>query len=280
MIIAAYAGVGKSTFAAQTERAVDLPCMPYKWILPPTEKTALEMEGEKGALYHLGDPRFPENYVLEILRAERAYDYVLIPTDMTVVRCLQEKYDREIILCYPSDDCREEYRRRFIIRGNSASFMSLFADGWDRFLDPVRENQLGVHIVMGPGEHLMDLRQRLEEERRADRTPPVPDETIDALEKKLKDRQRDLVLGLLADNGVCLYPISNLESPEEREFLYMLGRRILEDGIDIVPHVAPKDSFSAGALDVLLTKDRNAVRVFVGKHTERLRREEKWQTLF
>lgn len=48
MIIAAYVATGKSTFAAQTEGAIDLPCMPYKWILPPVDKVYPELEGEKG----------------------------------------------------------------------------------------------------------------------------------------------------------------------------------------------------------------------------------------
>lgn len=174
MIISAYAGAEKSTFALQVERAVDLTVMPYKWILPPTEKKNAELEGEKGAFYHLPNPLYPENYIIDILRAEREYDYVLIPTDVEVICSLQERYGRKVLLCYPGDECRGEYRERFIARGNSESFLSLFSDGWNHFLAPVKKNQLGVHIVMEPRQYLTDLQNRFEEERRTDKTAPLP----------------------------------------------------------------------------------------------------------
>ena len=106
MIIAAYAGTGKSTFAARTENTVDLPIMPYCWILPPTDKPPAELEGEKGALYRLSDPRFPANYLAEILKAESTHEFVLIPTNLTVIRHLQEDYGRMVLICCPDDVCR------------------------------------------------------------------------------------------------------------------------------------------------------------------------------
>ena len=147
MIIAAYAGAGKSTFAKKVEGAVDLPIMPYKWILPPTEKDSAELEAEKGALHRLRDPRFPENYLAEILRAERECRFVLIPTDCEVIRRLCGDYGRKVLLCYPEDSCREEYRARFLARGNSETFLNLFVDNWDCFLAPVREYRHGVRYV-------------------------------------------------------------------------------------------------------------------------------------
>lgn len=73
MIISAYAGTGKSTFASQTERAVDLTVMPYKWILPPTEKTSAELEGEKGAFYHMFNPLYPEGSVKYYRKSDGEY---------------------------------------------------------------------------------------------------------------------------------------------------------------------------------------------------------------
>lgn len=127
MIIAAYAATGKSTFAAQTGGVTDLPCMPYKWIPPTVGKKSPELEGEKGGLYHLHDPRYPDNHIAAILRAERDYQFVVIPTDMAVVRRLQENYDRKVVLCYPEDSCKGEYWARFVNRSNSESFLDLFS---------------------------------------------------------------------------------------------------------------------------------------------------------
>lgn len=231
MIISAYAGTGKSTFASQIEKAVDLTVMTYKWILPPMEKTSAELESEKGAFYHLFNPLYPENYIIDILRAEREYDYVLIPTDIGVICSLQEQYGRKVILCYPSDECHGEYRERFIARGNSESFLSLFSDGWDHFLGPAKENQLGVHIVMKPGQYLTELQNRFEEERRTDKTAPLPEGQIRALEEKLAAGKKDLFFYLHSKKGDCFYAISDLDVPEERRFLYDIRRMILDESV-------------------------------------------------
>lgn len=194
MIIAAYAGTGKSTFAQRVEGAVDLTIMPYSWILPPTEKSDAELEGEKGALHRLRNPLFPYNYLAEILKSERKFRFVLIPTNFEIIRRLREDYGRTVLLCYPDDDCREEYRARFLARGNSESFLELFIDGWDYFLGLVRDYDQGIHIVMRPGSYLTDLLQRFEMERQADRTQPVEDEIIQAIEEKIAKLKQDLVL--------------------------------------------------------------------------------------
>jgi len=63
------------------EGAIEIPSMPYSWILPNNiDKSAKELEKEKGAFYHLTNPLFPMNYVFEILKAERSCKYVIIPT--------------------------------------------------------------------------------------------------------------------------------------------------------------------------------------------------------
>lgn len=265
MIIAAYAATGKSTFAARTDRAVDLPGMIHSWILPPTDKTAAELEKEKGALYHLRNPLFPGNYIAQILRAEMEYDYVLIPTATEVIRPLQEKYGRKVLLCYPGDECRQEYRERFVARGNSESFLSLFSDGWDRFLGPVRENRQGVHIVMGPGQYLADLLPRFEEERRMDLSALVSEDALCGLEEELASYRRDAVLCLWGDEGCCLYRIANLDLPEERGFLYRIGRMILERDTHITAVIELRDCFRVGLPEAFLAGDHGEVISFVSK---------------
>ena len=49
-IIASYAGTGKTYFADRVEGAIEIPSMPFRWILlKNTDKTAKELEKEKGA---------------------------------------------------------------------------------------------------------------------------------------------------------------------------------------------------------------------------------------
>lgn len=270
MIIAAYAGTGKSTFAAQTEDTVDLPIMPYRWILPPIDKPPAkleELEREKGAIFRLADPRFPLNYLAEILKAERAHKFVLIPTNGEVILRLQEDYGRNVLLCYPEDACREEYRKRFLSRGNSDCFLTLFIDGWNRVLDPLRENGRGVHIVMGPGTYLADLQRRFEEERRADTTEPVPEETIRALEGKAADIRKNAVLCVRGVGDDCFYPITDLDAPEEREFLHGVGQMIYNSRW-VIASALPMDCAERMFSRAFLTQDHSAVKAFIEKTTE------------
>lgn len=263
MIIAAYAGTGKSTFAQRVGRAADLPIMPFSWILPPTEKTDAELEEEKGALHRLRDPRFPDNYLAEILKAERTSRFVLIPTDFEVVRRLREEYGRKVLLCYPDEGCREEYRMRFLARGNSESFLGLFIDGWDHFLEPVRNYERGIHIVMRPGAYLTDLLPRLEEERQSDTTEPVDGGTIRNIEERLAGRNRNLLLCLRGDGRRCFYPIRDLDAPEERWFLDRIGRVAFECDPGLIPFLAPKEMFPPETLTAFTTEDQREVLSFV-----------------
>lgn len=230
MIIAAYAGTGKSTFAARFENAADVASMPRSRILLP-KKTEGESEQEKGRIDLLADPLYPDNYIIDILKAERKYDYVLIPTSMNVVRRLREEYGRKVVLCYPAGGLKEEYRERFAARGNGEDFLSLFIGMWDDFLKPVREYRDAAHIVMETGEYLTDLKDRLDHEFLRDETRPVPDEAVAGLEQRVQSRRHHYALWL----SYCFwYRIPDILDPDERFFLANLSRKTY-GGLFIVP---------------------------------------------
>jgi len=103
MIIAAYAGCGKSVFAEMNpESAVDLFCMPYKYYLEESVNY-----GEKGKANpdNAMRPEYPDNYVLAIKDAMSNYKYVLIPSDYWVLRLL-EKERIPYTLVYPRRDSK------------------------------------------------------------------------------------------------------------------------------------------------------------------------------
>lgn len=223
----------------------------------------LELEGEKGALYCLADPWFPYNYLAEVLKAERTFCFVLIPTNLTVIRHLREDYGRKVVLCYLGEDCREEYWARFVARGNSERFLELFVHGWDDFLGPMRDYSQGVHIVMEPREYLTDLLPRLEEERRGDTAEPVDDRTIQGIEETAADLGRNLMLYLPGDDEGWFYPIRDLDTPEERQLLDRLGRAAFEHTPGLAPFLVPKEMFPSEALAASTTEDRRALLSFV-----------------
>ena len=254
MIIAAYSGTGKTTFAARFENAADAVNMPWHRILPPKESE--DGERKKGRADVLTDPLYPENYIVNILRSEREYDYVLIPTDMEVIRRLREEYGRKVVLCYPADELKEEYRERFVSRGNSEEFLDLFIGDWDVFLGPVREYGNAVHIVMGAGEHLTDLKERLDRELLSDETKPVPEETVADLEQEVLSRRGDFALGL---NMRFWYRIKDILDPDERLFLTEISRRTY-GGIFILP-LSDADDFLAP--DGVITDDKARVMEYL-----------------
>lgn len=229
MIIAGFAGTGKSTFAARVENATDLTSMPFSRILP-TVKSG-EPEAEKAAPWLLNDPLYPDNYVAAVLRAERAYDYVIIPTSEWVIYRLQKEYGRKIVVCCPTDECKEEYRRRFVDRGNTQEFIKVFIDGWERILSDVRDLDDVVHISLGPGEHLTDIREKLDKERASDATRPVSEQLVEKLEGEVREGGKGYVLYISGWEDTCHYRIPDLHDPAERDFLYHVGRELWELGL-------------------------------------------------
>ena len=119
MLIACYAGAGKSTFAKRNPLvSIDLHSMSYRWILLDRQ----EGEEVKAAQYLLPHPAYPENYIAAILEAEARYEYVLLPSSIDVLNRLHTEYGIPYLLCYPGIECREEYRPRYTARGNSENF--------------------------------------------------------------------------------------------------------------------------------------------------------------
>lgn len=243
-IIAGYAGVGKSYFVDKTAEAIEIPSMPYSWILPKkTDKTERELEKEKGAFYHLANPLFPLNYVLEILKVEAIHRYVIIPTVERVLEVLQENYDRDCILVYPEESLKEEYRKRYIARGNSESFMSLFVDGWEERLEDLRANK-GVHIPLAKGEYLSDAKIRIDNIIGERINAPVHSVLLDKIEAELFARKQGLILVLFVRENEYAYRISNIDDDGIQKFLYEVGRFTYERNV-YKPSIMKEDELPA-----------------------------------
>jgi len=103
MIIAAYAGCGKSVFAGMNpETAIDLFCMPYKYFLEENGDC-----GEKGKANpdNVMRSEYPDNYISAIKDAMSNYKYVLIPSDFWVLRLLENERI-PYTLVYPRRDSK------------------------------------------------------------------------------------------------------------------------------------------------------------------------------
>jgi len=154
MIIAAHAGTGKTTFAQlHPDKVTDFVCMPYKYHLPETGEFD---ESSKASLEYEMQEAWPYNYIEAIKNEMKVGKTLLIPSVWMVLVYL-EMERIPFILCYPRRDAKEVYRQRYIDRGNTDEFLSVFIDGWDAFMDKLEANTYGTHIVMEPHQYLSDV---------------------------------------------------------------------------------------------------------------------------
>ena len=153
-IIAAYAGTGKSHFASlYPELTIDLVCMPYKYIL--SEDTPYD-ESSKANPENILNYDWPYNYISTIKQNLESDKLLLIPSDFFILGFLREENLR-YCLCYPQRNAKEIYQERYIKRGNSAEFINIFIDGWDKFMDCFEKDSYGQHIVLQPNQFLSDV---------------------------------------------------------------------------------------------------------------------------
>jgi len=160
MIIAAYAGTGKTTLANMyPDKFTDFVCMPYKYEL---EESDGDGEACKANPDNFMRPEWPYNYIDAIMENMDAGKHLLIPSDHFVLTHLQIK-GVPYVLCYPQRDAKDAYRKRYIDRGNNERFLEIFSDRWDNWMNFFEEDAYGHHIILRPDEFLSDIAERIEE---------------------------------------------------------------------------------------------------------------------
>ncbi len=162
MIIAAYAGTGKTYFSKQKYDAVDFVCMPYKYYLPDGLLSVEESESKKADLSLDMHKDWPENYIKAVINQYNESRYVIIPPIMPVLEALRNE-DIPYILCYPERGAKEVYERRYRERGNTDNFLDVFIGHWDHFMDVMEKDSGEHHMVMKTDEYLTDLYSKFEE---------------------------------------------------------------------------------------------------------------------
>lgn len=225
MIIAAFAGTGKTYLSTIEPSVVDLTVMPYKYIMP--EEAASEAEAEKGAEYLIKNPEYPENYILAVLQTELTHKYVIIPTDMRILDILIEQYGRKAVLVHPVASLKEEYRERYKTRGNSNDFLETFYDNRDRMMKQISSYEKCEHIVLDSGMYLSDVFSEIEEiTENTNDTPPLP-EDIERIKDELSV-PKPLILMDYDEKGENFYTRIYVDSWGKRREIYDFGRSYYE----------------------------------------------------
>lgn len=153
MIIAAFAGCGKTTFANMNNSTLDLHSMPFKYFLDGRNDLG---EAGKADPYNKIRPEWPYNYVSAIENAMNNYMYVLIPSDFQVLALLENKQIC-YTLVYPHRNSKYEYLERYINRENSRNFLSIFYGNWEWFIDNLESDTYGEKIVLQSHQFLSDV---------------------------------------------------------------------------------------------------------------------------
>jgi hypothetical protein len=96
---------------------------------------------------------FPNNYIREIISNFDKIKYIFISTNPVVLRALN-KLGYEIQLCYPKNELKEEYFKRYVDRGSSSDFLEMLNVNWDIWLDELKDETYCNHIVLDKNEYL------------------------------------------------------------------------------------------------------------------------------
>ena len=96
---------------------------------------------------------FPNNYVVDIIRATLTGKTVFVSTNPIVLKELA-KIKINVVLVYPDYALREEYIQRYKNRKSSPDFISMLDENWARWLTELQHiEEYEVHVLRS-GEYL------------------------------------------------------------------------------------------------------------------------------
>lgn len=105
IIIAAFAGVGKSYVGQNYKNVLDLDWINYKWIQKQVSNRS--EEERKGNKNRVPNPKWPQNYIDEIIKQKENYDIILIPLSHQRLKSEKvfeyfDKHDVEYFIARPN----------------------------------------------------------------------------------------------------------------------------------------------------------------------------------
>ena len=162
MVIAAYAGTGKTTFCYENPAAIDLIAMPFKYINLSDISEKEEADGEKikanWALILRRDWCLYYYWAVKYLLQYCPDRHIVIPTIGGILDFLDaDKIPYTIV--YPDKSLKAEYEQRYTDRGNTEEFTDVFIGQWDAWISGLeqRKSPYAKHIVLQQGQYLSDV---------------------------------------------------------------------------------------------------------------------------
>ena len=133
-VISVFAGLGKTTVAKKYSNVCDLQSSPYRCDYSKISKA--DYEKMKCNTSRIPNPEWPNNYLKAVLKAQKEYDIVLVPSSVDIRELLvNNNIDFMLVLPIKSTDNREKLLQRYKVRGNSAELIKdamYNFDNWSR----------------------------------------------------------------------------------------------------------------------------------------------------
>lgn len=145
LIIAGFAGIGKTTLANKYKNVIDLESSIYRW-----DNTGLEdipVEQRKGTK-RKENLNWPQNYIKEIKKQSLSYDIVLVWIKPEVLEIYDEN-DIDYVLCFPEKSAIKIYEERYKKRGNNKEYISKIVDTYDDSFEEFNKMQVPQIILQG-----------------------------------------------------------------------------------------------------------------------------------
>ena len=158
VIIAAFAGVGKSYVGKHYPNVLDLESTYYKWL--DDGISHLTEEKRKGLKNRTLNPLWPQNYIDEILKQKNKYDIVLIQLSHPRLKNEQifdffEKNNIEYFVARPQKSGWKYIESRLRERGNSPEFIEEVKANFEIFVEEFSKKKY-KQIIINDGEFLSD----------------------------------------------------------------------------------------------------------------------------
>ena len=149
IIIAGFAGIGKTALARKYKNVCDLDSTTYNW--DNTGYKDFTVEQLKG-LTRKPNPLWPQNYINEIKVKMQEYDILLVKSNPGIL----EIYDKEnipYVICYPCKEALKEYKQRYKNRGNNTQYSEKTINSYDLKVQKWNKNP-NNKIILKPNETL------------------------------------------------------------------------------------------------------------------------------
>ena len=119
IIIAGFAGIGKTTLGKKYKNVIDLDAAEY--VYDDRDLQHLSIEQRKG-MNRKPNPDWPDNYINAIKEALNIYDIILVWDRPDVLNEYEKNYFDYWII-YPDKEAVKSYNVRYLNRGNSQEYV-------------------------------------------------------------------------------------------------------------------------------------------------------------